>query len=667
MGEAQNSPNSRRSNTSVFAVIVSMLPRFRLLFLFLLFAGASAARAQDVLPASNASPRELQAIYAILNGLEVGARKGDANALSFFGASPPADRSPLSVSTRVTGVAVAPTGALVRQTYGIAIQRAFPVSLAVGTQELWLPRGANGSFSASTTRFAAPPDALAQLQTSVDNERAENGPEILDVVASRVGGRWIALRRQSWNGDVDEQPNAGRRPSDFLPRAFARAPRFGAVTAHFLFHNAGTPGSLWLGLGSAFRPLKRADAQLDNLAASWRDRMAGRDYTFASSHREWARALFGVGLWNEGADELKKAVLLDPSSVQYEDLQRAEAGRARDPQNAVARQLEDEQSVGLGADHPAYLINALQRQQRDQPNALGALRIALEYSRLAQDGRAQNWVNQASDLQTRGAFRPSDRAWMQLLFDHLQERAKLSKEKPSAILRSQLFTVRAWPDDPGIVTLLASLEEAQHTVYADFGIPMGNTEVLLWHSQAEFARYTTQFSEQGGNEFVAALTLTKLVTTRTGPLVLGEEVNTFSDTTDTQPLFGTLAHEYGHVAVRQLSKGRLVPVWFNEGIATSCEGGYEGYLSRVKRAANAGTLLSMDELEEWHVDGERAFLAYSQANSILDFIVSKWKKEAVLEILRQIGRDVPPEDAFRNVLGIGQAELWNQWERAGIN
>ena len=647
-----------------------MSRRFRL-FLFLTLAALGAwpvgARAQQTLSASNASPRDLQAIYAILNGLEVGARKGDANALSFFGASPPADSAPLAVSTRVTGVAVAPMGALVRQSYAISIQRAFPVNLATGTQELWLPRGANGGFSVSATRFAAPPDALAQLQTSVDGERAENGPEILDVVASRVGGRWIALRRQSWQGEVDNSPDAGRAPRDFLTRAFGRAPRGGALTAHFLFHHAGTPGSSWLGLGSAFRPLKRIDTRLDNLAASWRDRMAGRDYVFASSHREWARALFGVGLWNEGADELKKAALLDPQSVSSDDLGRAEMGRARDPQNAVARQLEDEQSVGLGADHPAYLINALQRQQRDQPNALGALRIALEYSRLAQDGRAQSWVNQASDLQTRGAFRPSDRAWMQLLFDHLQERAKLSKEKPSAILRSQLFTVRAWPDDPGIVTLLASLEEAQHTVYADFGIPMGNTEVLLWHNQSEFARYTTQFSEQGGNEFVAALTLTKLVTTKTGPLVLGEEVNTFSDTADTQPLFGTLAHEYGHVAVRQLSKGRLVPVWFNEGIATSCEGGYEGYISRVKLAANAGTLLSMDELLEWRVDGERAFLAYSQSNSILDFIVAKWKKDAVLEILRQIGRDVPPEDAFRNVLGVGQAELWNQWARAGIN
>ncbi|RYX85925.1 hypothetical protein EON83_03990 [bacterium] len=627
----------------------------------------SSVRAQETPMVSNATPRDFQSISAALLTLENTARKGDANALTYYGATPPADTSPLQISSRITHIAVSPTGALVRQVFGISIQRAFPVPLAAGTQELWLTRAADGSFALSPTRFSAPPEALADLQKTIESERTDDGPEILDVVASRVGGRWIALRRQQWTGTVLAQnPDPNTRPRDYIYRQMSRAPRTGGISAHFIFSNTGKQGATWQGLGAAFNPFKGRNSQQDALASSWRDRMVSRDYTFASSHREFARALFAVGLWNEGADELRKASLLDPNLVPAAELSEADKNRSRDAQSAVVKQLQDEKNVGLGQDHPTYLINALQMQQRNQPNALGALRIALEYSRLAEDARAENWTNQAIDLQQRGAFRQADTGWMQLLFDHLRERAKLTKVKPSTILRSQLFTVRAWANDPQIVTLLASLEEAQHTVYAGFGIPMGNTEVLLWHNQGEFARYTTQFAEKGGNEFVAALTLTKLVTTRTGPLVLGEEINTFSDTTDTQPLFGTLAHEYGHVAVRQLSKGRMVPEWFNEGIAASCEGGYEGYISRVRRATNAGTLLSMGELSDWRVDGERAFLAYSQANSILDFIVTKWGKNAVLDILRQIGEDTAPEDAFRNVLGLGQSELWNQWQREGI-
>ena len=616
---------------------------------------------------SNASPRDAAAISATLTQLESAARTGDATALAYFGASVPADGAPLDVSSRVTHVAVSPSGALVRELYGITIKRNPPVSLASGAQELWLVRQNDGTFALSPQRFAPPPDALSQLEASVENDRSgtQNGG-ILDVVASRVGGRWLALRRQVWSGTLGIAPaGAGQSVSQFISRQMNRAPGSGALTAHFLFQSDPDTGK-WTGLGAAWNLSKRADKNLDARAASWRTLMSGPSYVSAANHRNFALALANVGLWNEGADELKKAALLDPSSVSAHELADAEINRARDPQMAAFRQLQDEQQVGLGADHPAFLINALKMEQQNQPNALGALRIALEYSRLAQDGRAQAWMKTASDLQTRGAVGPGDSAWMQLLFDHLHERERLSKEKPSTILRSQLFTVRCWPDDPDAVTLLAALEEAQHTVYADFGIPMGNTEVLLWHNQSEFARYTTQFSSQGGSEFVAALTLTKLVTTARGPMVLGEEVNTFSDPSDTQPLFGTLAHEYGHVAVRQLAKGRLVPVWFNEGIATSCEGGYDGYLSRVKREANNNTLLTMDELSEWNVDGERAFLAYSQANSIVDFIVATWGDKAVLDILRQIGQDTPPDEAFQNVLGLSQSQLWNRWEREGI-
>jgi len=639
---------------------------FFLLFVALAL-GWSPSGAQDAPLLSNATPRDAQSISAVLAQLESAAKTGNTNALEYFDATPPADSSPLRISTRVSHVAVSANGALVREVFGVTIERDLPVLLSSGSQELWLPRGNDGTFSLSPQRFVAPPDAISELANTVDNERAgtRNG-QIMDVVASRVGGRWIALRRQVWNGTLGVAPaGTGQTTRSFIANQMKRAPSGGALSAHFLFQNDGDSG-LWTGLGAAWNANKRADARLDALAASLRARMLGRDFLSAASHREFAGALAGVGLWEESDDQLHEAALLDPASVSPSELSQADELRARDQRSASTRQQQNEQHIGLGSDYPTVLIDALKHQQDSRPSALNALRIALEYSRLAQDGHASAWVKTASDLKTSGAFSPGESGWMQLLFDHLRERAGQSKQKPTAIIRSQLFTVRCWPDDPDAVALLASLEEAQHTVYADFGIPMGNTEVLLWHNQSEFARYTTQFSSQGGSEFVAALTLTKLVTTRNGPLVLGEEINTFSDSSDTQPLFGTLAHEYGHVAVRQLSKGRLVPVWFNEGIATSCEGGYDGYLSRVRKGANAATLLSMDELSEWNVDGERAFLAYSEANSILDFIVAKWGKNAVLEILRQIGRDVPPDDAFRGVLGIDQAGLWNRWAREGI-
>ena len=638
-------------------------------FVVLALCFGSIARAQDSpAPISDASPTELEQIQATIDGLERAARARDANALAFFGASVPVDDAPIKITDRITHVAVAPNGALVRQVFALSIERKPAVVLSSGAQELWLSRAPSGGFALTPRRFMAPPDALGAMIGAAQSEWSggeTDAPAVLDLVASRIGGRWIALRRQRWDGELASAnaEESAAQSRDFLASRMRAAPKNRAVVAHFMLQR-GQRG--WFGVGASYDFARRISAATDSAASLWRERITGQDYLAAASHRDFAQTLGAVGLWNEAADEYQKAELLEPGISSAAKVKEAESNRARDPQNVVARQIEAEQNVGLGADHPEYLISALKREQQNTPSVLVALRIALEYSRLADETRAAAWGRAAGDLMNRGAVRAGDAAWVQLLADHLQERQKLARVKPSNILHSALFTVRVWPGDAGAVPLLAALEEAQHTVYADFGIPMGNTEIILWRQQPEFARYTTQFSAQGGSEFVAALTLTKLVSTRGGPLVLGEEINTFSDARDGGALFSTIAHEYGHVAVRQLSKGRMVPVWFNEGVATSVEGGYEGYVGRVRRAANADTLLPMREMQVWNVDGERAFLAYSQANSIVDYIVQTWGKNAVLEILRQIGRDTSPEDAFRGVLGVSQAELWEKWVEEGI-
>jgi hypothetical protein len=87
---------------------------------------------------------------------------------------------------------------------------------------------------------------------------------------------------------------------------------------------------------------------------------------------------------------------------------------------------------------------------------------------------------------------------------------------------------------------------------------------------------------------------------------------------------------------------------------------------RVRDAARRGRLLSMRELQQWNVDGERAFLAYSQANSMIDFIKERWGGDKLLEILRVIGRDTPPDEAVRRVLKVTPPQLWNMWSAEGI-
>jgi tetratricopeptide (TPR) repeat protein len=407
-------------------------------------------------------------------------------------------------------------------------------------------------------------------------------------------------------------------------------------------------------------------AQADEIARRERVNIAGQNYTLPETHRNFGAALFQLGLYDEAADVLEKADALQPGLVGADTLQKLEAWRARDPQRVAFQQVDQERSIGVAVEHPSKTIPDLQRQLQQRPTPLAALRLGLEYSRLADDDNAILLWQRAANMSpaTLQGASEDDRAWMKLLSDQLQERTKQAHRKPPNVIRSTLFTVRCWPNDLGAARLLAGLEAAQHTIYADFGIPMSNTEVVLWRSQSEFQKYTGGMTGRETSEFVTALTMTQLVNTDKGPHVLGEEINFFAD--PRANTMSTIAHEYGHVAVRQLSQGRLVPDWINEGIATAVEGGYEDYLQRVRDAARRGRLLPMQELREWNVDGERAFLAYSQANSMVDFIKERWGPDALLEILRVIGRDTPPEEAVRRVLKVTPQQLWNMWSAEGI-
>ena len=641
------------------------------------------ARAQPAAPVSNGDAREIAAVTQLLESLDEAVALRDANTLRFFGFENGAAPYPLlRAKTRLTHIAFSPAGALVRQAYrvsGAPDEQSVPVSLVSGVHELWLARDGK-NFNFTDKRWSPSYDAVLALNEAASkpwtDTRENKNPRLLHLVATRRGGRWIALRHTSWDGALYDAKNLARlaqnqtlsddAPLDpkWLQNQMNSTREVGPGVGHFLFQKSENG---WVGLGMAWEAERRLSTPSDRAVADARRQILGEAYSQPLSHRALGIGLAQIGLFSEAADELEKAEALQAGSVGAALLKQVSDLRSRNPENLAFDQVTEERRVGLDPNHPTHLVTALTSDYKVQPSVLRALRLGLEYSRLADDARSATWLQAAQEMVADGALRdasPSDKQWIQVLFEHLLERRELSTIKPSVTIRSPLFTLRCWPNDASAISVLASLEAAQHTVYADFGIPMSSTEVLLWRTQPEFQRYVTRFSTQGNSEFVAALTLTKLIATREGPVVLGEEINVFKD--QRTAVFSTVAHEYGHVATRQLSRGREVPTWFNEGVATAVEGGYDGYLERVRGAAAARGLIPMKEMLAWDVDGERAFLAYSQANSIIDYIVATWGKDAVLNILRQIGEDEEADAVFQNVLGISQTELWRRWAKNGI-
>lgn len=664
---------------------------------------------------TNANVRDATEIVQLFERLEAALAARDATALKLFGmGSDAAKYVSLAARARVTHIAVAPaqTAALVRQRFQISGTPAggvFNSNLAGGVQDVALSRLADGRWVFVGRRWSLPANAIQVLsaaareewQALLDTEpdgaspRAVSGAasrlaaaddDLLHLVAERRAGRWIALRRSRWNGRIFDTANLASRErrqgdseswiSDQIAK-WSNPNTSGGLAATGTLHLILQRGTRdWVGLDGVWEAGARArsdvnqDAGGELIAAIAQGRAGVENAAFgdALAHRDLAQALSQAGLFGEAADEWEKAELLQPGLVGAAKLQEVGAQREADPASRAVRELQNEASIGLVKDHPTLTINALIPAQRSQPTPLRALRLGLEYSKLGDDVSAADYLTTATRMMRQGGLwrtNPDEAAWIEVLHEHLEERKRLAPLKPPNPLRSALFTVRSWPNELSVLPLLASLESSQHRVYADFRIPMGSTEVVLWRSQSEFQAYTSRFSAQGSSEFVAALTLTKLIATETGPLVLGEEINVFIDPRLANNTFSTVAHEYGHVAVRQLSRGRNVPVWFNEGVATAVEGGYDGYRARVRNAHAAKRLLTMRELLQWNVDGERAFLAYSQANSLVDFIVAKWGANAILEILRQIGGDVAPEEAFRATLGISSGQLWKRWAEEG--
>ncbi|RYG70584.1 hypothetical protein EON80_07535, partial [bacterium] len=203
-----------------------------------LFWAAKDAQAQVAPPITNASPGELAAVQSTLDRLEKAALARDANALAFYGASVPADDATLKMVDRITHIAVSPTGALVRQVFALSIERKPSVVLSNGTQELWLSRAPEGGFAVTPRRYVAPLDAATAMAQAADGQWAgpgnDNAPAVLDLVASRIGGRWVALRTQRWDGALTDaaEDTGNLTPRNFLVGRMQTAPKKGAVIAH---------------------------------------------------------------------------------------------------------------------------------------------------------------------------------------------------------------------------------------------------------------------------------------------------------------------------------------------------------------------------------------------------------------------------------------------------
>jgi tetratricopeptide (TPR) repeat protein len=136
----------------------------------------------------------------------------------------------------------------------------------------------------------------------------------------------------------------------------------------------------------------------------------------------------------------------------------------------------------------------------------------------------------------------------------------------------------------------------------------------------------------------------------------------------TPELKAVLFHEYSHVAVHFLTRGRC-PVWLNEGLAQIAERRHhDPPLTALAAAVEEVKPLPFEPLETSFVglSREEAQLAYEQSYSLTAYMIQQYHWYKMSELLGALGEGLTLEDAISAVLGeygMNYASLQAAWHR----
>ena len=129
----------------------------------------------------------------------------------------------------------------------------------------------------------------------------------------------------------------------------------------------------------------------------------------------------------------------------------------------------------------------------------------------------------------------------------------------------------------------------------------------------------------------------------------------------------TIAHELTHIAIEHAigEPPRNVPSWLHEGVATVVEGAVAerfSYDDILTASVEANRLVSLRGLTgSFPVQGSRAVLAYAQSNSFVKFIIDRWGRSAITQILEAYRKGSSQDAALRQAVGLGLNALEQQW------
>ncbi len=131
-------------------------------------------------------------------------------------------------------------------------------------------------------------------------------------------------------------------------------------------------------------------------------------------------------------------------------------------------------------------------------------------------------------------------------------------------------------------------------------------------------------------------------------------------------LEATLKHELCHILLHSNIKDERLPRWLDEGVCQWASGGIAELMAddgdrALAKATISDSAISIGDLIRFPRDEKSLLLAYEESKSIVEYIVSEYGKQGVLQILEYLKEGHSIDDSIQKSLSVSTPGLEIKW------
>lgn len=131
-------------------------------------------------------------------------------------------------------------------------------------------------------------------------------------------------------------------------------------------------------------------------------------------------------------------------------------------------------------------------------------------------------------------------------------------------------------------------------------------------------------------------------------------------------LESTLKHELCHILLHRNIESKNLPRWLDEGVCQWASGGIAEIIvdsgeGTLPKAAVSDSMISIRNLTRFPNDEKSLLLAYEESKSIVEYIVSEYREQGILQVLEYLKQGYSADDSISKGLLVATSELENKW------